>query len=198
MLSYGLVHDTSNMHKRLWRSDMHQLEHSLYNRKGSRCGNVAKACKKGWGSTSHLATIRNSYATTPIWAASPSFLPLALQPHLRAVTQSRHALFKPVAGHAWSSHGAVGATRCQGQFQSTIKSPRGAAKLSKTRCTLWLREASLPASEAHARCRTYRTLPRCGSVSSPWTAFPSEFPDMLVKFITKLLSSAPTRISNLH
>ena len=136
MLSYGLVHDTSNMHKRLWRSDMHQLEHLIIE-KGSRCGNVAKACKKGWARASHLATIRNSYATTPIWAASPSFLPLALQPHLRAVTQSCHALFKPVPGHAWSSHDAVGAARCRDQ--STIKSPRGAAKLSKTRCALWLR-----------------------------------------------------------
>lgn len=121
MLSYGLVHDTSNMHKRLWRSDMHQLEHLIIE-KGSRCGNAAKACKKGWGSTSHLATIRNSYATTPIWAASPSFLPLALQPHLRAVTQSRHALFKPVAGHAWSSHDVVGATRCQRQSGSRAQS----------------------------------------------------------------------------
>ena len=165
MLSYGLVHDTSNMHKRLRRSDMHQLEHLIIE-KGSRCGNVAKACKKGWGKASHLATIRNSYETTPIWAASPSFLPLALQPHLRAVTQSRHALFKPVAGHAWSSHDAVGAARCQRESGSRAQSPRGAAKLSKTRRTLWLREASLPASEAHssARCRTYRTLTRRGSV----------------------------------
>ena len=104
--------------------------------------------------------------TPPKWAASPSFLPLALQPHLCAVAQSRHALFEPVAGHAglpaYRRRRTLPATE---RFHSTIRSPRGAAKPSKTRCTLWLRETSLPASEAHsfARRRTYCTLTRCGS-----------------------------------
>ena len=56
---------TSNMHKRLWRYDMHQLEHLIIEKEAVVA--TSRKLAKGPGGASHLATIRNSYEIIICW-----------------------------------------------------------------------------------------------------------------------------------